>query len=37
MGRPSLIELSLTMRSGALASASVGGPAIVVTEGTIEA
>jgi trans-2,3-dihydro-3-hydroxyanthranilate isomerase len=37
MGRPSLIELSVSMRGGALAAASVGGPAIVVTEGTIEA
>ena len=37
MGRPSVIELQLTMRDGTLASASIGGPAIVVTEGTIEA
>jgi trans-2,3-dihydro-3-hydroxyanthranilate isomerase len=37
MGRPSLIELSVIMRGGALASATVGGPAIIVTEGTIEA
>jgi trans-2,3-dihydro-3-hydroxyanthranilate isomerase len=37
MGRPSLVELSVTMRGGALSSASVGGPAIIVTEGTIEA
>jgi trans-2,3-dihydro-3-hydroxyanthranilate isomerase len=37
MGRPSLIELRVIMRDGALASASVGGPAIIVTEGTIEA
>jgi trans-2,3-dihydro-3-hydroxyanthranilate isomerase len=37
MGRPSLMELLLTMRDGKLASASVGGPAVVVTEGTIEA
>jgi trans-2,3-dihydro-3-hydroxyanthranilate isomerase len=37
MGRPSLVELSVSMRGGALASASVGGPAIIVTEGTIEA
>jgi trans-2,3-dihydro-3-hydroxyanthranilate isomerase len=36
MGRPSLIELSLTMDHGALSSASVGGPAIIVTEGMIE-
>jgi trans-2,3-dihydro-3-hydroxyanthranilate isomerase len=36
MGRPSLIELSVTMQGGSLASATVGGPAIIVTEGTIE-
>ncbi len=36
MGRPSLIELSVAMRGGALASASVGGPAVVVTEGMID-
>jgi trans-2,3-dihydro-3-hydroxyanthranilate isomerase len=36
MGRPSLIELGVTMQGGALASATVGGPAIIVTEGTIE-
>jgi trans-2,3-dihydro-3-hydroxyanthranilate isomerase len=36
MGRPSLIRLSLTLRGGALVSASVGGEAIVVSEGTIE-
>ena len=37
MGRPSLIELGVTMQGGALASATVGGPAIIVAEGTIEA
>ncbi len=37
MGRPSLMELSFTMRNGALAAAAVGGGAVVVTEGTIEA
>ncbi len=36
MGRPSLIELTLTMHGGALATASIGGAAIVVTEGMIE-
>jgi trans-2,3-dihydro-3-hydroxyanthranilate isomerase len=36
MGRPSLIELGVTMQGGVLASATVGGPAIIVTEGTIE-
>ena len=37
MGRPSLMNLSITMANGKLASASIGGDAIVVTEGTIEA
>jgi len=37
MGRPSLIELTLTMRSGLLRLATIGGAAVVVTEGTIEA
>jgi len=37
MGRPSLIELTLTMRSGLLRLATIGGSAVVVTEGTIEA
>ena len=37
MGRPSLITLGLTLRGGKLAAASVGGEAVVVTEGTIEA
>jgi trans-2,3-dihydro-3-hydroxyanthranilate isomerase len=37
MGRPSQIGLWLTMRDGAFAAASVGGPAVIVTEGTIEA
>jgi trans-2,3-dihydro-3-hydroxyanthranilate isomerase len=36
MGRPSQMELLLTIQGGKLASASVGGPAVVVTEGTIE-
>jgi trans-2,3-dihydro-3-hydroxyanthranilate isomerase len=36
MGRPSLIELTLTMRGGTLRLATVGGPAVVITEGTIE-
>jgi hypothetical protein len=31
------MELSFTLRGGALAAASVGGGAVVVTEGTIEA
>jgi trans-2,3-dihydro-3-hydroxyanthranilate isomerase len=37
MGRPSLLRLFLTLRGGNLAGAWVGGEAIVVTEGTIEA
>lgn len=36
MGRPSLLELTLTLRDGSLAAASIGGEAVVVTEGTIE-
>jgi trans-2,3-dihydro-3-hydroxyanthranilate isomerase len=36
MGRPSLIELTLTMQDGALSAASIGGSAIIVTEGMIE-
>ena len=37
MGRPSLIELTLSIRGGALAAAAIGGGAVVATEGTIEA
>ena len=37
MGRPSLMNLSLTIAQGALTAASIGGDAVVVTEGTIEA
>jgi trans-2,3-dihydro-3-hydroxyanthranilate isomerase len=37
MHRPSLIHLSLSVRGGALASATVGGDAVLVSEGTIEA
>lgn len=37
MGRPSLITLSVTVRNGQLAGAAIGGEAITVTEGTIEA
>jgi trans-2,3-dihydro-3-hydroxyanthranilate isomerase len=37
MGRPSLIELSFTLRGGSLAAISIGGSAVVVTEGAIEA
>jgi len=37
MGRPSLMELTFTLRGGALVSAAVGGGAVVVTEGVIEA
>jgi trans-2,3-dihydro-3-hydroxyanthranilate isomerase len=37
MRRPSLLRLFLTLRGGKLAGASVGGEAVVVAEGTIEA
>jgi trans-2,3-dihydro-3-hydroxyanthranilate isomerase len=37
MGRPSLIELAMTMQAGKLVSATIAGDAVVVTEGTIEA
>jgi len=37
MGRPSLIRLGLTLAGGELVDASVGGGAVTVTEGTIEA
>jgi predicted PhzF superfamily epimerase YddE/YHI9 len=37
MGRPSLLRLWLTMHGGRLAVATVGGDAVVVSEGTIEA
>ena len=37
MGRPSLLRLSLAMGKGKLVAASIGGDAVVVTEGTIEA
>ncbi len=36
MGRPSLIELSLTLEAGVLRRAAIGGEAVVVCEGTIE-
>jgi trans-2,3-dihydro-3-hydroxyanthranilate isomerase len=37
MGRPSVLHLSLTMRNGELDSAMVGGDAVIVAEGRIEA
>jgi trans-2,3-dihydro-3-hydroxyanthranilate isomerase len=37
MDRPSLIELGLTLAGGKLTAASIGGGAVVVMEGTIEA
>ena len=37
MGRPSLILLTIVIEAGKLASASIGGDAVIVTEGTIEA
>ncbi len=36
MGRPSLIELIMSIRNGKLAAATIGGAAVVVTEGAIE-
>jgi len=35
MGRPSVIELGLVVRDGALSAASIGGAAVVVAEGTL--
>jgi trans-2,3-dihydro-3-hydroxyanthranilate isomerase len=35
MSRPSLIELALTIRDGGLAAVTIGGEAVVVTEGAI--
>jgi len=37
IGRPSLITLSMTVRDGQLAGAAIGGEAIAVTDGTVEA
>ena len=37
MGRPSVLRLTITLRAGQLRSAAVGGDAVLVTEGTIEA
>jgi trans-2,3-dihydro-3-hydroxyanthranilate isomerase len=37
MGRPSLITLGLTLQGGALTAGTVGGGAVVMSEGTIEA
>ncbi len=37
MGRPSVLHLRVTLREGALTAASIGGDAILVSEGTIEA
>jgi len=37
MGRPSLIHLTAEIAAGRLVSASIGGDAVIVTEGTIEA
>jgi trans-2,3-dihydro-3-hydroxyanthranilate isomerase len=37
MSRPSLIELEIEIASGKLTSVSIGGSAVVVTEGTLEA
>jgi len=37
MGRPSVLQLLLTMSGGKLKAATVGGDAVIVSEGTIEA
>jgi trans-2,3-dihydro-3-hydroxyanthranilate isomerase len=37
MGRPSVMRLGLTLKGGVLSAGSVGGDAVIVTEGTIEA
>jgi predicted PhzF superfamily epimerase YddE/YHI9 len=37
MGRPSLIALSITTTGGRLVKAMIGGEAVRVSEGTIEA
>jgi trans-2,3-dihydro-3-hydroxyanthranilate isomerase len=37
MGRPSLIRLGMTLQGGALTAGSIGGSAVMVSEGTIEA
>jgi trans-2,3-dihydro-3-hydroxyanthranilate isomerase len=37
MGRPSLIELSLSLQDGKLSAVAIGGEAVIVSEGTIEA
>jgi len=37
MGRPSLMELTLKISGGKLTGASIGGSAVIITEGTIEA
>ncbi|MBN8920269.1 MAG: PhzF family phenazine biosynthesis protein, partial [Rhizobiales bacterium] len=37
MGRPSILHLRIGLRGGVLESASIGGDAVLVSEGTIEA
>lgn len=37
MGRPSLIRLGMTLANGALTAGTIGGSALIVSEGTIEA
>ena len=37
MGRPSQIELGMTMRDGTLVRATIGGGAVIVSDGHIEA
>jgi trans-2,3-dihydro-3-hydroxyanthranilate isomerase len=37
MGRPSLMRIAFTLRQGKFQSGSIGGDAVIVTEGAIEA
>ena len=37
MGRPSLMELTLRIRNGELTGAAIGGDAVIVSEGTLDA
>ena len=37
MGRPSQIELGMTVAGGTLAKATIGGAAVIVSDGHIEA
>jgi trans-2,3-dihydro-3-hydroxyanthranilate isomerase len=37
MGRPSVLRLCITLKGGALVAGAIGGEAVLVSEGTIEA